>query len=204
MTTFHRSIVAGLIAGFAVASTANAQAPSNSPWLHGTTLSGFAGVAADSDRTGSAFGGALGWELTPKLAIEGSGAWLERGDGAESFGAALKVRAALFGRDKLAPFVTAGVGAYRASYSSRSADMPSFHHDRLAETMGPRGRSTFTDPALVFGGGVNMFLTRHIAIRPDIEAMVVMRDSRRYVVTTAGVHVAFHFEDHPVTPSRGR
>jgi hypothetical protein len=61
---------------------------------------------------------------------------------------------------------------------------------------------TFTDPALVLGGGVNVFFNRHIAVRPDLEAMVVMRDSHRYVVTTAAIHLAFHFEDHPVTPAR--
>lgn len=205
MSRLHlvRSTVA-LIGLLSIPAAAGAQSPSNSPWGHGTTLSGFAGVAADADRAGSALGVALGWEVTPKVAIEGSGSWLDRGAGAESFAASLKVRASLFGRDKAAPFVTAGVGAYRASYERTSEAIPAFHRNRMATGTAPQTRATFTDPTFVFGGGVNLFVSRHIAVRPDVEATVVMRDSRRYVVTTAGIHLAFHFEDHPVTPARNR
>ena len=204
MTSIHRSVIAGMIAGCTLAGSASAQSLSGSPWGHGTTLSGFAGVGADSDHAGSAFGTALGWELTPKVAIEGGATWLDRNAGSDAFAAALKVRAAFFGRDKAAPFVTAGIGAYRASYERMSDDIPAFHRDRMSGRMGAQTRATFTDPALVFGAGVNLFVTRHIAVRPDVEAMVVMRDSRRYVVTTVGLHLAFHFEDHPVTPSTSR
>lgn len=200
MHTFR--ILAVLIAGCGFASVATAQSSSPNPWGHGTTLSGSVGVAADGDRTGSAFSTALGWELTPKVAIEGAASWLDRGAGADAFSAALKLRAAMFGRDRAAPFLMAGVGMYRASYSRAATDIPAFHRRRMNGGTAV-GRSTFSDPAVVFGGGVNMFVNRHIAIRPDVEAMVVMRDSRRYVVTTAALHVAFHFEDHPVTPKRG-
>jgi hypothetical protein len=30
--------------------------------------------------------------------------------------------------------------------------------------------------------------------------MVVLRNSRSYFVTAFAIHVAYHFEDHPVTP----
>ena len=193
-------ILVVLIACWGTAGVAAAQTSSSNPWGYGTTLSGSVGVGVDAEHTGSALGAAIGWELTPNTAIEGSGSWLDRGAGADAFAAALKFRASMFGRDRAAPFVTAGVGMYRASFSRDAREIPSFHRRR----MGPRltGRQTFTDPALVFGGGVNVFVTRHVAVRPDVEAMVVMRDSRRHVVAIAAFHIAFHFEDHPVTPSR--
>ena len=56
MTSIHRSVIAGMIAGCTLAGSASAQSLSGSPWGHGTTLSGFAGVAADSDHAGSAVG----------------------------------------------------------------------------------------------------------------------------------------------------
>lgn len=204
MTTSHRIrilILTAPIACLLLPATAGAQ---SSDWQHGTTLSGFAGVSMDGEQTGSAFGGAIGWELTPRVAIEGSAAWLDRGVDAQALSAALKLRAALFGRDRVSPFVTAGIGAYRASYSHMSEDIPAFHRARMAGP-GPVGQSaTFTDPALVFGGGVRFFVSRHIALRPDVESMLVLRDSRHYFVTTAALQIAFHFEDHPVTPARGR
>lgn len=202
MSGLHRvGMLAVLIGCCCTASVAVAQTSSPNPWGYGTTLSGAVGAAIDSEHTGPAFGTALGWELTPKVAIEGSASWLDRGEGADAFSAALKVRAAMFGRDRAAPFVTAGVGMYRATYARNAAEIPSFHRRRMG-AVPPVRRLTFTDPALVFGGGVNMFVSRHFAVRPDVEAMIVMRDSQRHVVTTAAVHLAFHFEDHPVTPAR--
>lgn len=193
-----------LIALGSIAQTAGAQSPPPSVWAHGTTLTGSAGAGLGSRREGAAVGGALGWELTAKVAIEGSGLWLDRGDGADAFAAALKVRAALFGHDRATPFVTAGIGAYRASYARMSAEIPAFHRRRMEGRTGPGERATFTDLGLVVGGGISVFVTRHIALRPDLESMVVIRDSHRYVVTTVALQVAYHFEDHPVTPGRKR
>lgn len=189
-----------LISCCCTAGVAVAQTSSPNPWGYGTTLSGAAGVAIDSEHTGSALGAGVGWELTPKVAIEGSASWLDRGAGADAFTAALKFRAAMFRSERAAPFLSAGVGMYRATYTREAREVPTFHRRRMMP--GLTEGQTFTDPALVLGGGVNVFFNRHIAVRPDLEAMVVMRDSHRYVVTTAAIHLAFHFEDHPVTPAR--
>jgi hypothetical protein len=54
------------------------------------------------------------------------------------------------------------------------------------------------------GGGVNVFVARHVAIRPDIEAKIVRRNAQNYVVTAVSVHMSYHFEDQPITPSRSR
>jgi len=169
-------------------------------WAHGTTLTGFAGVAADSTRGGPMMGGSVGWELTRRIAIEGSGLWVDHEGDASAFGGALTVQAALLGSGKAVPFVQAGIGLYRASFDPAQSGVPGFYRQR----MGPAGGSvrTFTDPSFVFGGGANVFLSRNLAIRPDVEAMVVLRNSRSHVVTALSMQVVYHFEDHPVTPAR--
>lgn len=177
--------------------------PRGNDWSYGTTLNVFAGAGADSSNTIPLAGTSLGWEITPRLAVEGSGYWLDRGTGADAFAAALKLQTGLIGPHTAVPFLEAGVGLYRASFDPTASTVPDFYRRRMAaSTTGPGATTTFTDPSFIFGGGVNVFVTRHIAIRPDVEAMVVRRDSQNYVVTVVAVHMAYHFESHPVTPAR--
>jgi Outer membrane protein beta-barrel domain len=174
-------------------------------WSRGTTLNGFAGVAVDSSQRGPAVGGAVGWEVTPGLAIEGSGSWVEFGHGTNAFGGALKVRARLFGHRRVDPFVQGGVGLYRATFGPGDTEVPAFYQRRLTGQLTGRdvGR-TFTDPTLVGGGGVSLFVNRHVAVRPEVEAAVALDSGRAHLVTTIGVHLVYHFESHPVTPARVR
>ena len=168
-------------------------------WSRGTALGGFAGVAADGEHSGPAFGGVVGWEVTPRLTIEGSGAWFAFDDGAEAFAGSIRLRARLWGERKVDPFVVGGVGLYRASFDRTSAVAPAFYARRMAPGPGP-GDLTFTDPSLVAGAGVNIFVSRHFALRPDVETQIVMRDRRTHLVTSVAMHVVFHIESHPVTP----
>ena len=46
------------------------------------------------------------------------------------------------------------------------------------------------------------FVSQHIAVRPDVEATVVMRNPHTRVLATAAVHLAYHFEDHPIALAR--
>lgn len=174
-------------------------------WGRGTTLTGFAGIAVDSARSGPLVGGTVGWEITPRLAIDGSGMWVEHGSSNDVFAAALKVRAAPFGtRTRLrtaVPFLQAGIGMYRASFKARD-DMPGFYRYRMHQDVSSGVKRSFTDPSLVFGGGADVFVSRNVAIRPDIEAMVVLRDSRSHVATALRINVVYHIEEHPVTPTR--
>ena len=79
--------------------------------------------------------------------------------------------------------------------------MPDFYNRRMMMNSSRVGTTAgFTDPTVVFGGGVNAFVNRHWAIRPDVLEIVVLRNSRSYFVTAFAIHVAYHFEDHPVTP----
>lgn len=45
-------------------------------------------------------------------------------------------------------------------------------------------------------------MSRHIALQPAVEAIIVTADSQSYTLTAFTVRVAYHFEDHPVTGSR--
>jgi hypothetical protein len=182
---------------------ASAQQVADSDWKHGTTLSAFAGAGTDSSKTGAVGGMSMGWEATPVLAFEGSGSWLDRGAGADAFAAALKVQAGLRSVRTVVPFVEAGFGLYRAWFDPESTSIPEFYERRMNTTAPatPTPR-TFTDPALVFGGGVSLFASRRISLRPDVETMLVRADGQSYFVTTVAVRLAYHFEEHPVTPAR--
>lgn len=169
-------------------------------WSRGTTLSGFAGMATDGEHSGPVIGGVAGYEITPRLTIEGSGSWLEFGDGVDAFAGAIKLRARLSGQRTVDPFVLGGVGFYRASFDRPSRVAPGFYRDRLRAPGTGLGDTSFTDPALVIGAGVNFFVTRHFALRPDVESFIVLRNGRSLAVTSLSLHAVFHIESHPVTP----
>ncbi len=174
--------------------------PSTTMWQHGSTLNLFGGAASAPSHRGAVGGGAVGWELKPRFAVEGSGEWREWGAGSNTFAAAITVQTGLAGPRPLMPFLTGGIGLYHASFD-RIGSMPAFYGRRMAmDGMQMGTTATFTDPTVVFGGGLNAFVSRHWAIRPDVREMVVLRNSRSRFVTVMAVHVAYHFEDHPVTP----
>ena len=144
-----------------------------------TTLNVVAGAATDSSETGLAAGMAMGWDATPRFALEGSGSWLDRGNGANAFAAAAKLQVRVRSVRPVVPFVEAGFGLYRAWFDPDSAAIPEFYQQRITAT----DRSV-TDPAFVFGGGVNLFASRRISIRPEIETMLVRGGGQNYFVST--------------------
>lgn len=198
----HRLIGAALMWA-ALASPAYAQRIAPVPvqsedWTHGTTLAVAGGVARGSSDGGGMFAGAIGWELRPRLALEGNALWFEPGGGTDGFAAAIKVRAGLV-RTGVSPFVEGGFGLFR--FSQRNVDaLPPFYRRRVAS--GATSVEPFTDPMFQVGGGINVFLSRKFAVQPALEAMIVTRGGHAYVVTAASVRLAYHFEDHPVTLGR--
>lgn len=206
MTAIPRlhAMVFGLLA---TAAAASAQTPlvtaSANMWAHGTTLNVFGGATGTPGDSGAVAGGAFGWELTPRFALEGTGSWLDWGRGAHGFAAAMTARTALLTPRPYVPFLAGGIGLYRASFDRFDATMPGFYRRRMMNGPGPGVTATFTDPTLVGGGGVDVFLSRHWTIRPEVMAAFVMRDSNHFVVTTGVVRLGYHFEDHPVTPRAG-
>jgi opacity protein-like surface antigen len=171
-------------------------------WSHGTTLSVAGGTASASSDTGGQISTSIGWEITPRLGIEGTGSWLDRRNGAEAFAATLSVQASLLPPHLATPFVQAGYGLYHASFDVSRSAIPGFYRDRITTAMLGSVTDVFNDPAFTVGGGVNVFVTHHIAIRPEVAALVVARNSQTYVVATAAVRAAYHFEQHPTRPSR--
>jgi hypothetical protein len=205
MRTTHR-VLTVVVVFVAAAGLASAQTGIRAnEWSRGTTLAGFAGVAIDSPRAGPVFGGTVGWEVTPRLAIEGSGSWTAFGGHADAFGGSLTLRTRLAGHRTVDPFVRGGIGLYRAGFGAQHRDVPAFYGRRMGmHDPGTGLGRTFTDPTVVLGGGASIFMTRQVAIRPDVEAAVVMRGGHRHVVTRVTLHAVYHFEDRPVTPQRGR
>ena len=194
-TSYLLSVVCASLICSAAASAQSVQPD----WSHATTLSGFAGGSRDGTRAGPAFGGAVGWEVTPRFAVDGMGTWTEFGGGADAFAGAMRLRMRIAGHRSVDPFVQGGVGLYRAMFENTDNEMPEFYRRRLDPTSAGITGATFTDPTLVTGGGVSIFLNRWFALRPEAEVTFVIRDGA-HVVTSLLVHAVFYFEEHPVTP----
>jgi hypothetical protein len=137
--------------------------------------------------------------VTPRFGVDGTGAWTTFGGGADAFSGSLRLRVRLAGHRSVDPFVQAGIGLYRATFENTGTEVPEFYRRRIDPAPGGLTGMTFTDPTLVTGGGVSIYLKRWFALRPEAEVTVVVRDGA-HVVTSVMVHAVFHFEDHPVTP----
>jgi len=189
------------VAGLAPASAQTTAAPVH--FNQGTSLSVFAGGGSDSIKTGSVAGGAIGWQLTPKIGVEASCEWLGRGPGDDAIAGFVKVQFSPAPRLRARPVLEAGYGLYRISFGRLSHTIPDFYDRRIPENARRPGAAVvFTDPAFALGTGITVPLTRHLSLRPDIEAIVAFRDTRSSIMTTVAVHLAYQFEHRPVTPSR--
>lgn len=170
---------------------ASGQTADTNQWRRGTTLGAFAGVGS-AETTNPAIGTALGWELNRHVTIEGRGIWMTKDPGGTDFFVALNAIVPLRPLRNVAPFASAGVGMYRAGVDATTGDVPDFYLQRLNGLP----RATFEDVALPFGGGANVFVTSHIAIRPEVSLILVMDGGETRTVGLYGVHVAYHFEPH--------
>lgn len=188
----------------AFAATASAQEPSPARgWSRATTLNAFAGIASEPAGGATMAGGSVGWQLTRTTAIEGSGSWIDGGGNTDWFAGALKLQTTIGRMSRAVPFVEAGIGFYRASFDSTETNVPEFYGRRMGGALrtGTTMR-TFSDPSIVFGGGVSMPATRHIAIRPAVEVTMVLRNNHTFATTSAMLRLAYRFEDHTVTRAR--
>jgi len=188
------------IAVMAVSSPVWAQqtAASSADWQHGTTLVGFGGVQSASSKVNPAAGAGFGWEVTRRFALEGRATWFNVNGGLSDFAATLSTHVPLASARPVVPFVSAGVGMYRASFDSTSSVVPEFYQNRMADGVPGRGSRAFQDFLVTLGGGVNIFLSNHFALRPEANVMVVTdwSDSRR--VGVFGVQVVYHIDQHPI------
>jgi hypothetical protein len=89
MTSVHRlqCVVLGILVSVATASAqttpppAARVVPTGNMWSHGTTLNVFGELEAHPAIEAAVAGGAFGWEVRPWFAIEGTGSWLDWGQG---------------------------------------------------------------------------------------------------------------------------
>jgi hypothetical protein len=179
---------------------APAQELKSADWRRGTTLAGFVGAATGSE-TGAATGAALGWELLPHLTIDGSGIWSMPHRDASTFTGLLGVRVNLTRPQGVVPFASGGVGLHRAMFDSVTSNVPDFYRRRMtASSTGLRTQYAFDDFAYAAGVGVDMFLRRHLALRPDVRFVFITNGGDTRTVAMYGLHLAYHFEEHPITP----
>jgi outer membrane protein with beta-barrel domain len=202
MTSLFRRACAIASALVAVSALAFAQESTQNTWSHGTTLNLFAGASSEPMKGAFTAGGAIGWQLTPTIAIEGTGGWIDSQSSSPWFTAALKAQARLAYAAGTNPYVEGGIGLCRATFDAGQANVPTFYHQRMMETPGASLMNhTFTDPTFAFGAGLNILVTRHVAIRPAVELTTVFRDRNTLTMTAGVVRLAYHFENHPVTPA---
>ena len=192
--------IAGSCGVFLLATSAAVQAQSQTDFTRCTTANVIGGVSfSGSDQTG-VFGGAVGWELTPRLNIEVTSRWLMPKDGADAFAFLFTAQRTLLARRTFVPFVSAGLGVYSASFDAGSTGIPDFYSQRMTPPGVPsESAERFTDPAFVFGGGVSIFASRNVSIRPEVETIWLRNDGMNYFVTSAMVRFAYHFEEHRIT-----
>jgi hypothetical protein len=189
----------GALALIALASNASGQAdPSIANWQHGTTLAGFVGASSASSATDLAAGLSIGWEVSPRWGVEGRGIWLAAGEPEDAFAATVAVRAAVRPGHLVVPFGSAGLGVYRASFEANTSEVPDFYRTRMSTT--GVGGQTFNDFTVLFGGGLDIFVTRHLALRPEVNVVLTMTGSDSRPVAVYGAQVAYHFESHTITP----
>jgi outer membrane protein with beta-barrel domain len=200
-SVFRRACSIGL-ALMAVSALAFAQESVQNTWSRGTTLNVFAGASSEPTKGAFTAGGAIGWQLTPTMAIEGSGGWIDSQSSSSWFTAALKAQARLARAGGTNPYLEGGIGLCRATFDVGQPNVPAFYHKRMFESPGSSMMSrTFTDPTFAFGAGLNIIASRRIAIRPAVEVTTVFRNHDTLAMTAGVVRVAYHFEDHPVTPA---
>jgi hypothetical protein len=183
------------------AATASAQTAAANPWSRGTTLQIFGGVATASPDTTGTFGATVGWELTHRAEIEGVAAWLVQRRGAEAFAADLKLLINLTRPAAIVPYVGGGAGVYRGTFEPVRLAMPAFYQRRAGDIGRTRSMS-FTDPSIVMAAGANLFVSRHLSIRPELAVRIVTDRSDTYRVTTATFGLTYHIEEHDIGLTR--
>jgi hypothetical protein len=185
----------------AAASAQTAREPID--FRHATTLGVSGGGAVDGEQTGPVAGAILGWQVSPRVAIEGSGRWFNRDHGSDAFAAAFTVQSNIMARRGSSLFVTGGLGMYHVDFGPASQmSMPEFYRRRMSAGHAPVSVTSFTDPAVVAGGGLQFAVSRHVILRPSVDTMIVPAQSRYHFVITIAFSLAYRFEQHPVTAVR--
>jgi hypothetical protein len=190
--------IAWLFVAASAAPVAAQTPPSPDPWRHGATVTVGGGTASASGEVNGLGSGSMSWELTPRLALEGTAFWLDRAHDAGAFAAALSARFDLSPPRRVVPFVDSGFGFYDATFDLRQGTPPAFYRQRGAQPSVGATMVSFTDPMLLVGGGGDVFLNTHLAVRPEIALLLAIHGSQTYDIATVTVRFVYHFERHPL------
>lgn len=163
----------------------------------GTTVAIAAGIAAADGGLGAVAAGTIGWQVDSRASVVSTFHWLHQGPGADSFAGAFAVDVDLLPRRSATPFLEGGFGLYRAFYDVARRDVPAFYRDRVNIGHAAGTTVSFVDPMTIVGAGVNVFVTPHFALRPQVEAFVVARGSQRFVAAAFTVRAAYNLEHRP-------
>lgn len=200
--TIRSAVLAALVAACGAAPAGAQPAPVTSA----TSLAVTAGGSRADEATRLVLGGSARWELTPHLAFEGVGRWMDRARHPDAYAGELAVVLGLSGtRESAVPYVVGGVGIHRRSFHREDGApaAPEFYRRRFADAVSRAGpRETFTDPTLALGIGVDLPVGGQITVRPDLRALVLFGGGRRDTVWVGTVSVGYRFQHRPVTPAR--
>jgi hypothetical protein len=141
-----------------------------------------------------AAGAAMGWQVTPHFGAEMRGFWLKADEHQNAFSAVVAFRASLRPGHRAVPFVAAGGGVYQMRFDTGFVDAPEFYRQRMTNLSPVLPHYRFTDPVIALGGGADLFVSRHVAIRPEAMALIVIGGGDHRTVPAYGVQVAYHFE----------
>lgn len=188
-----------------------------------TRVSFAPGIAFDRADTGPSISGALTVDLSSRLALEGTGAFVGRGSGADAFSLQAGLLAHLLtGDGRVVPFVAGGAGLYRASFDLGAqrffgggqygpgaslcggtgvcpyGGMPAFYGRRLRSVNAPLAGGqwpsrTFTDPAFHLGVGARVALAPHVFVRPEFRGLFVAADGDVQSLGIASVAFGYQF-----------
>lgn len=208
-------LIVAVLTGAATASWAG-QTPSAAT-ERPVSLSGLGGASAGSGNAGAAAGLTIGYDFSERVSLEGRGVYLDRGPGQMALDLNASLLMHLVTGRKVAPYVAVGGGLYRAMFDSGNqrsfgmmgglistndmsvtyGQMPMFYARRMGTVTAPGdGRwhmQGFTDPALNFGGGVNIALTNSLYVRPDVRALMIVGGGDTYTIGSATFSLGFRF-----------
>ena len=184
------------VAVFLLATQAFAQP--REEWQRGTTLAGFIGSTVDGSSANMAAGASFGWEIVRYLGVEAQGAWIETGRDRGAFAGQMRARVPLRRDRAVVPFVAGGIGLYRATFDAGAA-LPVFYDRPASPGTGTATRRVFDDFMTTAGGGADVFVASHLALRPEVAALIVSSSEDTRVVPLLSLQLVYHFETHPVT-----
>ena len=179
------------------------------------------GASAGSDQIGVAVGATLLFDVSRRVGVEARSVYMDRGPGSSALDLTANVLVKLLDTGRANPYLAIGGGAYVAMFdlgnrqqfgmmgndftwdntaqagpTFAGSGMPMFYAQRMGSITVPSDgwhMRSFTDPALSFGGGVNVELRRGMYLRPDARMLVVVGDGETLTVTSATLSFGYRF-----------